>query len=144
MKQGFNKQEVLQALAVKKGLPIKLSAIQKEHAESLLKKRLTFSEALDIVEVLTFPYNAEMKNVAGRLSVLNMVADKAFKKLGIKDKDLDKLYTDSEKEFKEANERELKKFQEELKKAPKKHSEKRSKPSEKRSKTPKKESKGDK
>ena len=29
MKQGFNKQEVLQALAVKKGLPIKLSAIQK-------------------------------------------------------------------------------------------------------------------
>lgn len=137
MKQGFNKQEVLQSLAVKKGLPIKLSAIQKEHAESLLKKRLTFSEALDIVEVLTFPYNTEMKNVAGRLSVLNMVADKAFKKLGIKDKDLDKLYTDSEKEFKEANERELKKFQEEFKKAHKK-------PSKKRSKTPKKESKGDK
>lgn len=114
MKQTITKQQILNAMCVKKNLPLKLSEIERNAAKALLAKRLTVSEALDIVDMMTYPYNAEMKNVSGRLSVANMVLDKVAKKLGVTEKDLDKMYADSKEEFAKANQEAIKEAKEAL------------------------------
>lgn len=114
MKQTITKQQILNAMCVKKNLPLKLSEIERNAAKTLLAKRLTISEALDIVDMMTYPYNAEMKNVSGRLSVANMVLDKVAKKLGVTEKDLDKMYADSKEEFAKANQEAIKEAKEAL------------------------------
>lgn len=114
MKQTITKQQILNAMCVKKNLPLKLSEIERNAAKTLLAKRLTVSEALDIVDMMTYPYNAEMKNVSGRLSVANMVLDKVAKKLGVTEKDLDKMYADSKEEFAKANQEAIKEAKEAL------------------------------
>ena len=113
----FTKAQLLTALRVKKQLPTPMTKEELAKGKLLLTKRLTVSEAFDIIELMTYPYNSEMKRVSARLSVANMVLDKVAKKAGIKQHELDKMYGDSTKAFKKANEEEIKHMKQQFKMA---------------------------
>lgn len=113
----FTKAQLLTALRVKKQLPTPMTKEELAEGKLLLTKRLTVSEAFDIIELMTYPYNSEMKRVSARLSVANMVLDKVAKKAGIKQHELDKMYGDSTKAFKKANEEEIKHMKQQFKMA---------------------------
>lgn len=113
----FTKAQLLTALRVKKQLPTPMTEEELAEGKLLLTKRLTVSEAFDIIELMTYPYNSEMKRVSARLSVANMVLDKVAKKAGIKQHELDKMYGDSTKAFKKANEEEIKHMKQQFKMA---------------------------
>lgn len=107
MSDSISKQDLLNALKVKKGVPLPLTKPQLAQAKSLLGKHLTLSEAFDVIELMTYPYNNEMKKVSGRLSVANIVLDKVARHEGMRKSTLDKYYKEAEEEFKKANDQEI-------------------------------------
>lgn len=113
----ITKEQLLTALRVKKQVPAPMTKDELAEGKLLLTKRLTVSEVFDIIELMTYPYNSEMKRVSGRLSVANMVLDKVAKKAGITQHELDKMYGDATKQFKKANEAEIARMKAEFKHA---------------------------
>lgn len=110
MKQELDLQrkEILDAYRVKKGLPAYLDQSELVKARASLNKRMTLSQAFDMIDIMTYPYNAEMKKVSGRLSVANIVLDKLMEKLNISKEDQDQMWKDAKAELDKANKAEIK------------------------------------
>lgn len=112
----LQKEEILKAYRVYKEIPSYMDSSDLAVAKASLKKKITMEQAFAIIDIMTYPYNAEMKKVSERLSVANIVLDRAIKQLGLKDNEIDTLWKDAKADLDKANKEQIKKLKSEYRK----------------------------
>lgn len=114
MKKDIKKNDLLNALRVKKQLPLAMTKEDQAKASVLLTKHPSISEVFDIVDLLVTPHQQELGLLSKRLSLTSMVLDKVAKYKKVPKKELDTMWKDAEAELKEANKKQIAKMRKEF------------------------------
>lgn len=115
VKSALSKVQILNAIKVHKQLPMPMTKLEQTSAETLLKKRLTMEEVLDVIDLVNSPLSQQLSAINQRASLTAIALDKSMQKNGLDEKKIDKIWADAHKELDEANRKAGEKMQESFK-----------------------------
>ncbi len=115
VKSALSKVQILNAIKVHKQLPMPMTKLEQTSAETLLKKRLTMEEVLDVIDLVNSPLSQQLSAINQRASLTAIALDKSMQKNGLDEKTIDKIWADAHKELDEANRKASEKMQESFK-----------------------------
>ena len=115
VKSALSKVQILNAIKVHKQLPMPMTKLEQTSAETLLKKRLTMEEVLDVIDLVNSPLSQQLSAINQRASLTTIALDKSMQKNGLDEKKIDKIWADAHKELDEANRKASEKMQESFK-----------------------------
>ena len=115
VKSALSKVQILNAIKVHKQLPMPMTKLEQASAETLLKKRLTMEEVLDVIDLVNSPLSQQLSAINQRASLTAIALDKSMQKNGLDEKKIDKIWADAHKELDEANRKASEKMQESFK-----------------------------
>ena len=115
VKSALSKVQILNAIKVHKQLPMPMTKLEQTSAETLLKKRLTMEEVLDVIDLVNSPLSQQLSAINQRASLTAIALDKSMQKNGLDEKKIDKIWADAHKEMVKANRKASEKMQESFK-----------------------------
>lgn len=115
VKSALSKVQILNAIKIHKQLPMPMTKLEQTSAETLLKKRLTMEEVLDVIDLVNSPLSQQLSAINQRASLTAIALDKSMQKNGLDEKKIDKIWADAHKELDEANRKASEKMQESFK-----------------------------
>lgn len=115
VKSALSKVQILNAIKVHKQLPMPMTKLEQTSAETLLKKRLTMEEVLDVIDLVNSPLSQQLSAINQRASLTAIALDKSMQKNGLDEKKIDKIWADAHKELDGANRKASEKMQESFK-----------------------------
>ena len=115
VKSALSKVQILNAIKVHKQLAMPMTKLEQTSAETLLKKRLTMEEVLDVIDLVNSPLSQQLSAINQRASLTAIALDKSMQKNGLDEKKIDKIWADAHKELDEANRKASEKMQESFK-----------------------------
>ena len=115
VKSALSKVQILNAIKVHKQLPMPMTKLEQTSAETLLKKRLTMEEVLDVIDLVNSPLSQQLSAINQRASLTAIALDKSMQKNSLDEKKIDKIWADAHKELDEANRKASEKMQESFK-----------------------------
>lgn len=115
VKSALSKVQILNAIKVHKQLPMPMTKLEQTSAETLLKKRLTMEEVLDVIDLVNSPLSQQLSAINQRASLTAIALDKSMQKNGLDEKKIDRIWADAHKELDEANRKASEKMQESFK-----------------------------
>ena len=92
-----------------------MTKLEQTSAETLLKKRLTMEEVLDVIDLVNSPLSQQLSAINQRASLTAIALDKSMQKNGLDEKTIDKIWADAHKELDKANRKASEKMQESFK-----------------------------
>lgn len=115
VKSALSKVQILNAIKVHKQLPMPMTKLEQTSAETLLNKRLTMEEVLDVIDLVNSPLSQQLSAINQRASLTAIALDKSMQKNGLDEKKIDRIWADAHKELDEANRKASEKMQESFK-----------------------------